>query len=73
MRSILKAAIYRKHKECNGIKRILQLHLQRVQWNVLYTSADFRMECAQNVNKPHIQIRLNVLFTKCKKIEMLKN
>jgi hypothetical protein len=26
MRSILRDAIYRKHKECNGIKRIVQLH-----------------------------------------------
>ena len=29
MRSILTDAIYRKHKECNGIKRIVQLHSQR--------------------------------------------
>ena len=34
MRSILTDAIYRKHKECNGIKRIVQLHSQRVEWNV---------------------------------------
>ena len=27
-RSILTDAIYRKHKECNGIKRIVQLHSQ---------------------------------------------
>ena len=27
MRSILTDAIYRKHKECNGIKRIVQLHM----------------------------------------------
>jgi hypothetical protein len=29
MRSILTDAIYRKHKECNGIKRIVQFHWQR--------------------------------------------
>jgi hypothetical protein len=34
--SILTDAIYRKHKECNGIKRIVQLHSQRVQWNVFH-------------------------------------
>jgi hypothetical protein len=28
MRSILTDAIYRKHKECNGIKRIVELHSQ---------------------------------------------
>ena len=36
MRSILTDAIYRKHKECNGIKHIVQLHSQRVQWNVFH-------------------------------------
>jgi CRISPR/Cas system-associated endoribonuclease Cas2 len=36
MKSILTDAIYRKHKECNGIKRIVQLHSQRVQWNVFH-------------------------------------
>jgi hypothetical protein len=34
MRSILTDAIYRKHKECNGIKRIVQLH--SLQWNVFH-------------------------------------
>jgi hypothetical protein len=45
MRSILTDAIYRKHKECNRIKRIVQLHSQRVQWiHGTYSIALWEME-----------------------------
>jgi hypothetical protein len=36
MRSILRDAIYRKHKECNCTIRFVPLHSQRVQWNVFH-------------------------------------
>jgi hypothetical protein len=35
MRSILRDAIYRKHKECNCTIRFIPLHSRRVQWNAL--------------------------------------
>ena len=36
MRSILTNAIYRKHKEYNGIKHIVQLHSWEMEFSIQY-------------------------------------
>ena len=52
-RSILTDAIYRKHKECNGIKRIVQLHSQ--ECNGTYSIALLGNGIFYSISRDHKQ------------------
>ena len=53
MRSILTDVIYRKHKECNGIKRIVQLHSQ--ECNGTYSIALLGNGIFYSISRDHKQ------------------
>jgi hypothetical protein len=52
-RNILTDAIYRKHKECNGIKRIVQLHSQ--ECNGTYSIALLGNGIFYSISRDHKQ------------------
>jgi hypothetical protein len=52
-RSILTDVIYRKHKECNGIKRIVQLHSQ--ECNGTYSIALLGNGIFYSISRDHKQ------------------